>query len=205
MRISQLAAETGVPVPTVKFYLRERLLHEGELTSATQARYDETHVHRLRLVRALLGPGGLTVAATRDLLQHIASPPESPHELLGLAHSTVMPPARDDVDLSEVRTLLARWGWQIHPDDQQTPLGLAVALQALRDAGFDLPADRLDSYAAAMGEVAEAEVEDVPTDSAEAAVRYVVLGTVLVEPVLLALRRLAHRELTQQRFGAPGA
>ena len=34
----------------------------------------------------------------------------------------------------------------------------------------------------------------MPTESAAAAVRYVVLGTVLVEPVLLALRRLAQQE-----------
>ena len=31
-------AQAGVPVATVKYYLREGLLHEGELTSATQAR-----------------------------------------------------------------------------------------------------------------------------------------------------------------------
>ena len=33
MRISELARETAVPVATVKYYLREGLLHDGELTS----------------------------------------------------------------------------------------------------------------------------------------------------------------------------
>lgn len=205
MRISQLAAATGVPVATVKFYLRERLLHEGELTSRTQARYDQTHVRRLRLVRALLGPAGLTVAAARELLGHVAEPPESSHELLGLAHKTVMTPAPDEVDLAPVRELMARWGWRIEPDDRQTPASLAVALQALRDADFDLPEARLDAYAAAMSQVAGVELEDVPTESPEAAVRYVVLGTVLVEPLLLALRRLAQQDASSRRFPAPPA
>ena len=61
MRISALAAEAGLPVATVKFYLREGLLHPGTATSATQAAYDAGHLQRLRLVRALLGPVGLSV------------------------------------------------------------------------------------------------------------------------------------------------
>jgi len=63
LRISQLSAQTSVPVATVKFYLREKLLHDGVRTSATQAQYDESHVARIRLIRALMGPGGLSVAA----------------------------------------------------------------------------------------------------------------------------------------------
>jgi len=33
-------------------------------------------------------------------------------------------------------------------------------------------------------------------------VRYVVLGTVLVEPLLLALRRLAQQSASHERFGS---
>ena len=40
MRISALSEATGVPVPTLKFYLREGLLHPGEATSRTRAEYD---------------------------------------------------------------------------------------------------------------------------------------------------------------------
>jgi len=38
--------------------------------------------------------------------------------------------------------------------------------------------------AAAMRDIAEADVESVPTDSLEATMQYVVLGTLLMEPVL---------------------
>jgi DNA-binding transcriptional MerR regulator len=201
VRISQLAVEADVPVATIKFYLREHLLHDGQLTSPTQAQYDASHVRRLQLVRALLGPAGLSVSATRDLLHWIDDPPDSQHDLLGVAHQAVQRPAADDVDLGRVHELMDRWGWQIDPEDRSTQAALADALQGLAAAGFELPAGALDSYAHLMSQVAETEVANVPTDSREAAVRYVVLGTVLAEPVLLALRRLAQQDASARRFG----
>jgi hypothetical protein len=42
---------------------------------------------------------------------------------------------------------------------------------------------------------------DLPTDSPTAAVRYVVLGTVLIEPLILTLGRLAEQEASARRFG----
>ena len=93
MRISELSSQTGIPVATIKFYLREGLLQEGVRTSATQAQYDEGHVARLRLIRALLGPGGLSVAAAHRVIQAIEKPPPSVHELLGVAASAVARPS----------------------------------------------------------------------------------------------------------------
>ena len=56
-------------------------------------------------------------------------------------------------------------------------------------------------YLDAVTRIAEAEIAGVPTESAEAAVRYVVLGSVLVEPLLLALRRVAEQVASARRFG----
>jgi DNA-binding transcriptional MerR regulator len=171
MRISELSSQTGVPVATIKFYLRENLLHAGVLTAATQAQYDESHVARLRLIRALLGPGGLSIATAHRVIQAIDEPPESLHELLGVAATAVAGPSLDD------------------------------ALRALDEAGFELPTGALDVYMDHMRQIAEFEIDNVPTDSPTAAVRYVVLGTVLVEPLILALRRLADQEASARRFG----
>lgn len=55
--------------------------------------------------------------------------------------------------------------------------------------------------------VASREVHGVPLDSPAEAMRYVVLGTVLIEPVLLALRRLAQQDVSGELFarvGSPG-
>ncbi|HJY46974.1 MAG TPA: MerR family transcriptional regulator [Propionibacteriaceae bacterium] len=171
MRISELSSQTGVPVATIKFYLREKLLHEGVRTSATQAQYDESHVARLRLIRALLGPAGLSVAAAHQVIQALEQPPESLHELLGVAATAVAGPDVDD------------------------------ALRALEEAGFELPEGALDVYLDHMRQIAQFEIDNLPTDSPTAAVRYVVLGTVLIEPLILALRRVAEQEASARRFG----
>lgn len=202
MRISQLASETAVPVATIKYYLREGLLHEGQLTSATQAAYNNSHVRRLRLIRALVGGAGLSIAATRELLDGVDSPPESGHDLLGIAHHALAPPLASSVDTAVVDELMAEWGWDPQAVDQDGKAAVAEALEGLRAVDFDFPEGLLSVYASAMYSVAAAEIDGVPTESAESAVRYVVLGTVLVEPLLLALRRLAQQSASLERFGA---
>jgi DNA-binding transcriptional MerR regulator len=171
MRISELSAQTQIPVATIKFYLREKLLHDGVRTAATRAKYDESHVARLRLIRALLGPGGLSIAAAHQVIQAIEDPPESVHELLGVAATAVAGP------------------------------DVGTALRAIEEAGFELPEGALDVYTDHMRQIAQFEIDNVPTDSPAAAVRYVVLGTVLLEPLILALRRVAEEEASARRFG----
>jgi DNA-binding transcriptional MerR regulator len=201
MRISELSTQTGVPVATIKFYLRESLLPEGVRTSATQAQYDESHVARLRLIRALLGPGGLSVAAAHRVIQAIEEPPASVHELLGVAARAVARPGVVTDGDPRVEELMQRCAWQIDEKDHPTYAVLEDALRALDEAGFELPEGALDVYVEHMRQIAEYEIENVPTDSPTAAVRYVVLGTVLIEPVILALRRLAQAEASARRFG----
>jgi DNA-binding transcriptional MerR regulator len=201
MRISELSSQTGVPVATIKFYLRASLLPEGVRTSATQAQYDESHVARLRLIRALLGPGGLSVAAAHRVIQAIEEPPPSVHELLGVAASAVARPGVATDGQPRVEELMQRCAWQIDEKDHPTYAVLEEALRALDEAGFELPEGALDVYVKHMQQIAEYEIENVPTDSPTAAVRYVVLGTVLIEPLILALRRLAQAEASARRFG----
>ena len=197
MRISEVARQAGVPVATVKYYLREGLVHEGELTSATQARYDDTHVARLRLVRSLLGPGGLSIAKARDVLAAIDQPPPDTYDLLGVAAAAVRHPTELRPH-PHVHALMERWGWPVHEKDCAEHQVLADALEALDGAEFEVPDGILDAYARAMDDVARVELAHVPRDSVAAAVRYVVLGVVLQEPVLLALRRLAEAAAAQR-------
>lgn len=194
---------------TIKFYLREGLLPDGLRTSPNQAQYDDAHVQRLRLIRALVGAGGLSLAATKKVLRQIDEPAELTLDLLGAAHQAVAPDVPEHIDLEPALGLLRRWGWQSCVDAAQhaehgpaddAVAGLAVALTALDDAGFELPPTTVDTYADAMMRVAQTEIAGVPLDSPSDAVRYVALGTVLVEPLLLALRRLAQREASAARF-----
>ncbi|HET6652862.1 MAG TPA: MerR family transcriptional regulator, partial [Nocardioides sp.] len=81
--MSELAARTGLPVPTIKYYLREGLLPPGESIGATRAHYDDTHVRRLRLVRALIEVAGLRLEDVRRVLDAIDDEDLSWHEAVG--------------------------------------------------------------------------------------------------------------------------
>lgn len=201
MRISELSTQTDVPVPTIKYYLREGLLPEGERSAPTQAAYGEPHVRRLRVIRALVA-SGVSIAETRKVLDALDAPPAHAHDLLGAAHAAVTPPVAGDIDISEAERLAEGLGWRAGMCDPHVLAGVARALQRLQHAGFEVPDDVMATYLDAMRRIARAEIAAVPTDSAEAAVRYVVLGSVLVEPLLLALRRVAEQVASAERFDA---
>lgn len=200
MRISELSAQTAVPVATIKYYLRERLLPEGERVSTTQATYDAAHVRRLRVVRALI-ESGVSVAETRSVVEALDHPPENPHDLLGAAHAAITPVPDGEWDLAAAERLVTGLGWRAGMCDEHVLIGVARALDGLERAGFQVPDEVMPVYLEAIRDIGRAEIAGVPTDSIESAVRYVVLGSVLVEPLLLALRRVAEQVASAERFG----
>ena len=191
MRISELAAETGVPVHTLKYYLREGLLMPGEARSRTRAEYGPEHLERVRLVRALVEHGGVGIAAVRSILEALTAPPPSRHEFLGVAHCA-LPSSGAEVPVSrEAVELVEELGWHV---GREAPAlrELSAAVTAARHAGVQLEGSTLRRYAEAMREVAAVDVDvAVHAQTPAAAMHAVVVGTVMVDPVLVALRRVA--------------
>src|SRR5687768_10077798 len=91
MRIAELSRQSGVPVPTIKYYLREALLPPGELTSPNQASYGEAHLRRLRLIRALVDLGQVPIARVKEILEGLDSDSMTLHEQIGRAHRAITP------------------------------------------------------------------------------------------------------------------
>jgi DNA-binding transcriptional MerR regulator len=196
MRMAELSERSGTTVATVKYYLREGLVPAGQSLGPTRADYSEAHLQRVRLVRALID-AGVTVAETKRVVETLDSPPSSRHDLLGKAQYA-LPASHAEVPVSdEVRELLDRLGWQVSP---QSPAlrSLTGAIAAARSAGVPLEADSLSGYARATEGVAEVDVAAVPRDDLAAALHRVVAGTVLVDPVLAALRRLAQEHVSSR-------
>jgi DNA-binding transcriptional MerR regulator len=189
-------------VPTIKYYLREGLLPEGARTAPTQAVYDGAHVQRLRVVRALID-SGVSIAETRKVIAALDAPPADPNLLLATAHSAVTPADEGALDLTAAERLVEGLGWRPGSCDPAMLAGVARALDTIERAGFAVPDEVMPVYLAAIRDIARAEIDGVPTESPDAAVRYVVLGSVLVEPLLLALRRVAEQVAAAERFGPP--
>jgi DNA-binding transcriptional MerR regulator len=207
MRISELSRASGVSIPTIKFYLRENLLPQGTPTARTQADYSEGHLRRLRLIQTLTGIGGLRLRDVRGVLQAIDDQELGTHELLGTVHHTLGPhpdgkPAPDEVQaMSEIDRFLADLGWRV---SQEAPARrtLARALTTLRRMGRDADAGVFEPYARVADELADREVATVsPTGSRTEAVEGAVVGTVVFEAALVALRRLAQEHHSALRFG----
>ena len=202
MRISALADATGLPLATVKYYLREGLLHPGVATSATQATYDGTHVRRLRMIRALTGPVGLSTQQARQILTLVDDPGDDLYATLGRAVSalppTVVQASADDTDpYPRARMALEALG-QVYDPGFAAVAQLESALAAAEAAGMPISEERLLEYGRRLREIAAFDLERMPREP-HAAVEYTVLGTALYEPVILALRRLAHQDVAAQR------
>jgi DNA-binding transcriptional MerR regulator len=203
MRIAELSRQSGVPVATIKYYMREGLLPRGELTSPNQADYDKRHVRRLKLIRALVEVGDLSIAETRDVLASIDSPGKTLHEMLGKAQFAVTPSFERNVDeeswasaARKVEELVRSRGWQVQATNPAWQM-LARVLATLQELGQDDLAALLDDYADAAEKLAEAEVTCVLSrPDLESVLEGVVIGTTLGDSLLAALRRLAQANVS---------
>ncbi len=207
MKISELSRAAGVPIPTLKYYLRERLLLPGEPTARTQAEYSDEHVRRLRLIRALAETGGLKLREIRTVLDAIDEERLSIHDLLGVAHHA-LGPAESEEDRSpearlarkEVDRFLADLGWRVSRDAPGRR-ALARALTTLRNVGWDAEPDVFEPYARAVEQMARREVASVgESGSRTEAVQQAVVGTIVFEMALVALRRLAQEHHSALAF-----
>ncbi|HEY2224846.1 MerR family transcriptional regulator [Actinomycetospora sp.] len=213
MRVGELSRRSGVSVASIKYYLREGLLPPGERSSPNQASYDEGHVHRLRMVRALIDVGGLSVAATRAVLAAVDDPQVPLHEALGRASATTPPPwgASGDAD-DEARAgaqraladLVRERGWHVSPKNPAWDTAVEVLATYTRLGDEDL-ARQLELYAEVMEDVARREVA-VVVDRGDRArtVEGAVVGTVLGDTLLAALRRLAQEHCSAQLLEGAG-
>ncbi|RAG87480.1 transcriptional regulator [Streptacidiphilus pinicola] len=211
MQLSELSERSGVSVASVKYYLREGLLQPGAAVSARRSEYDEDHLRRLRLVRALLTVGGMSVAQARDVLAAAQDPAFDRHSRLGVAQyllppRVTTPPAGTPEAAAwqerraEVLALLRdELGWRIH-DGAPALDALTEALLTLNSLGYATTEGTLRDYANALHPIAEAELDVIDEHPAiDEAIEAVVAYTVLYEPVLLSLRRLAHEDVSARR------
>lgn len=201
MRIGELSSTSGVPVSTIKYYLREGLLPTGRLTSANQAQYDEHHLRRLTLVRALVDVGGLSIATVREVLDAVDA---SDSGAVRMVHDGITAVPATDPDAAaeqEASSFLTSCGLPYEPDNPATRSLVAVIATARR-LGHPHFTDQLGVYADACRRIAEADVDRVMRHSSvEDVLEGVVVGTVLGDAAMVALRRLAQLQEYRRQSG----
>lgn len=186
-----------MPVATIKFYLREQLLHPGTPTARNQAEYDQTHLERLRLIRALTGVGMMSLASVREVMAAVDSNCMSPQEVVKAVNRALEaqhphPPAKDDADSVKtariyVDDFITGIGWRV---DNDAPCRdtLTQILAALQSLGLNPDASTLVPYADAAQRLAAGELKSMPNDPAAA----IAARTVLFEAAFAVIRRMAY-------------
>jgi DNA-binding transcriptional MerR regulator len=209
MRMSELSDRSGVAVPTIKYYQRENLLHAGEFSSPTQASYDDTHVERLRLIRALIDIGGLSVASAREVITAIDDTSLPLTWTFGVAQraiSTTIAPVDSPTGgrgADDVAAALTDASVNIHSDNPGLPIAARV-LDSYYELGHDELVGVLPDYLRAAMIVANADLDAVSRQAGRSDMaQTVVVGTVLGDSLLAGLRRIAQEHVSRQRFPAP--
>jgi DNA-binding transcriptional MerR regulator len=203
-QLSELSRRTGVPVRTLRSYLRMEFL-------PAVPEYDESHVRRVALIRTLLDVGGLSYAAIRQIVQLIDTSRPPLHELLGAVQYAL--PARGSVSHDQewerardrASRLAEQRGWRVNPKNPawHTLTQVLVACEWLEQQDL---LRLLESYAEALERVVAVEVQllrDQP--DAESAATSMVSGTVLGDVALSALRRLLHEHFSGTHEDFPDA
>lgn len=206
MRVAELSRRAGVSVASIKYYLREGLLAPGERTGPNQASYDEGHVRRLRLVRALIDVGGLSVASTREVLRAVDDDEVRLHDVLGVAQVavTAVPAPTDDHATARAETLVdalvTRRGWRVGPSNPGRRAAVEILATCDRLGAHDL-LNGLDAYAHAIEELARTEVDTVvDRGDRESTVEGAVVGMVLGSSLISALRAMAQEAAGARRL-----
>jgi len=209
VKISELSRESGVAIASIKWFKREGLLPEGRATSATMVEYGPDHVKRLRLIKALTTVGGLSIAATREVLVAIDEARSPAQTLKAVSYAMSVPitgragAADTEVDgetdaRAEVDELIAHMGWDVAGDSPHLK-GLAVTLREMDRMGVGLPPDALVSYARLAASAARLDIERASTvDDQMALAERAAASLALSGPLLELLRRVAQEDCVRR-------
>lgn len=213
MQVSELVSATGVPLATVKYYLREGLLPAGRRITARSSEYGEEHVRRLTLLRVLRDVGAIPVQRLRELVEAVETPRLSVHEMFARASDAIAAGARRDQESAldpspeaaeMVEAVLRTMGWR-HVRREAVDLeNLRRVVSRLLATGlFGLDEEGLAFYARIADEVARTEIAALPDDDDRSAhLERMVVGTVAFGEILAILRRLAEEEHSAGRFAS---
>ncbi len=206
MLVSELADRADVPLATVKYYLREGLLPSGDATGPRRAEYDETHLRRLRVLRALREVGGAPVSALQVIVDAIEDDSRPSHEIFCEIADALSPPLPDeaqrpDPDLHRsVEAAIDEVGWERIRPDAAARSRLEAVVQLGGAELLTLNPEILGYYARLADELCRAEISLVDlTKDRQGVLEDMVVGEAVFGEILALFRRLGHEHYDAQR------
>jgi len=225
MKIAELSRRSAVPTTSIKFYLRGGLLPPGAARAHNQADYDERHLERLALIRALREVARLPLdqiaRVTAELDRAQAEGWTSDADPIGLALRAAHAPSAPMREESEgaraeraalhrdVEALLGGLPWML--PDEGAPFAEELT-ESLLDVRRHLypgyAASRLATFARIAWRLSEAEYAEAPGgarvpleargDDVAEPTRRAILSSILFERIFAVLRRCANTMRAQR-------
>lgn len=229
MKISEAARKAGVSTATWKYYIREGLLPEGKRLGTNRTEYAQQHVRRVRLVRALLEVGRLSIGAAREVLDAVDGHADVGHafEAAQYALDAGRPPGSAE-SRARIERLVAAQDWQTTGRNPGVDTA-ARALDGFAATGQPVSEHYLDAFAEAASRLARADLDaiaelaaesrsevlpgltdgdlfDSPTepgtgDRSDSVVELMVVGTVMGDALISGLRRIAQEHESAHAAG----
>lgn len=198
LTVSDLARHSGISVSTIKYYLREGLLPQGDLAAQSRQYYGQRHLDRLAVIRALRDMAKIPIEMVRQLVGVLDQGGNPTFELIAMAIDALGRRRTRETAIErgvkqELLQLLA--SRRIHARPTSGALrDLTASVVILRRFSPGLHVKQLIPYLDYSLSLAEKEVTanaDNVLSNPDRALTTAVLGTVLWEPLIVATRRIA--------------
>lgn len=215
VKMSVFAERAGVPIPTIKHYLRERLLPEPVRTGRNMAYYDTSLVPRVKAIKQLQSTMMLPLAVIRHVVDRLDGdlPDDvaleatvarivseaTPREVMTRAQALAQGLALEDLDALVGSGLIEEQEGLLSQDDpayRDDDVGIIRLVLQLRRAGLTsehVPIESLRGYVAALRQVVELELALFRGAVSEAADQELVARTeataIFSERLISVLRR----------------
>lgn len=198
MKLSALAARSGVSTTTLKHWIRVGVMPTGSLKNRTTAVYEQRHVDRARLILVLRDMYGASTAAILSLTGLIDTPGVTTLEVmnacqafaLGVPDDIATEPAYDEFR-ERTHELMRRRDWRGYPGAAER--GLTFALAQASEVGLDYDVETLMQYADALEPLAGGNVAALkPDGSPDEVARRMLLAVNARARQLVAVSSLAH-------------
>ncbi|HWU27755.1 MAG TPA: MerR family transcriptional regulator, partial [Microbacterium sp.] len=182
VKLSRLAATSGVSTTTIKHWIRVGIMPAGRLKNATTAVYEQRHVDRARLILVMRDVYGASIAAIRSLTELIDTPGILTLDVMNACQAFALGVPEgiaDDPAYAEFRErtyeLMRRRDWRGYPGAAER--GLTFALAQASEVGLDYDVEELMEYADALEPLAGRNVAALgPEGSADEVARRMLLA-----------------------------
>lgn len=223
MKLSALAAESGVSTASIKYYIHVGILPPGRKRNATTAVYSQAHLDRLALITWLRRELGSPIESIAALTRSIDDESLENIELMGICQrlaleasnvlksaapasptATPEPPTADHASPAapesssvenDIRRVLHELGW---PDISPTAVAsMAGVLDELSASGYQVGPDTIRRHIQSLTEVASKNTSPITDDlSRDRICIEVMRGITMHNRLLITTSALVHASLS---------